>query len=214
MDQQLIVLLRNSLWILIQTKVTKIPDSFSPMAVLKITSEPESTKFCDYVALELLFSPILFALMCEKVWHVAKNWFRSLTAVWVAEIRKIVWRRFDHVTVRNSSSGTVEPGILILRNSKTRYIQPQKLCMESGIFILRYCGTRYIHPQELWNEVYHPQKLCNIQVFILKSAGTRYMHSQKLWKRVNPSSGTAEQCMFIPRNCGPGLFILRKSGTR
>jgi hypothetical protein len=66
MDQQLTVLLRYSLWILILTKVTKTPDSSllyvfltllqKTMAALKITSEPEFTKFCDFVALELFFS--------------------------------------------------------------------------------------------------------------------------------------------------------------
>jgi hypothetical protein len=66
MDQQLTVSLRYSLRILIQTKVTKTPDSSLlyvfltllqlTMAILKITSDPEFAKFCDFVALELLFS--------------------------------------------------------------------------------------------------------------------------------------------------------------
>ncbi len=151
MDQQLTKLLRNSLWILIQTEVTKTPDSsllyvfltvlLLTMGVLKITCEPEFTKSCDFVALwNSSFHSTLFALLCEKVWHnhglgvwLQSGWRKSeklpegdSTTWWSKAHPQELWNQVYW------SSGTVEPSILILRN----------------------CGTRYSRPQELWNQEY------------------------------------------------------------
>jgi hypothetical protein len=110
--------------------------------------------------------------------------------------------------VRNSSSGTVEPGIYIHRNCGTRYIYPQELwnqvyyssgALKPGIYIPGKCDIRYIHPQELRNEV----ELRN-PVHSLSETVEPRVYPQELLNQVYLSSGTAE----------PGIFILRQCGTK